>query len=157
MIDALKNLSEQECHLLYKVPALVAVLIAGADSDIDKKEIKEAKSLTHLKKITAREILEQYYERVREVFDQQLSEIIAQFPGNTDLRQHFIVQELERVNDVLARLDYKFAVQFYGSIKDFAKKIAEASGGVLGFMPVGYEELKWVELPMIRYPEPRPV
>ncbi len=157
MIVALKNLSEQECNVLYKVPALVAVLIAGADSDIDRSEIKEAISLTHLKKVTSREILAAYYERVRETFDQQLSEVIAQFPKNTELRQHFIVQELEKVNDILSRVNYKFAIQFYASTKDFAKKIAESSGGVLGFMSVGYEESKLVELPMIKRPEPGPV
>ena len=156
MIAALKNLNEQECDVLYKVPALVTVLIAGADNDIDRNEIKEAISLTHLKKVTSREILAMYYERVRERFDQQLSEVIAQFPGDTMLRQHFIVQELEKVNEILSRVDYKFAVQFYASTRDFAKKIAEASGGVLGFMSVGYEESKLVELPMLRRPEPRP-
>lgn len=155
MINAFKNLNEQDCNVLYKVPALVTVLVAGADSDIDNNEIKEAISITHLKKVTSREILMEYYERVSENFDQQLSEIISQFPGNTSLRQHFIVQELEKVNDILSRLEYKFAVQFYASTKDFAKKIAEASGGILGFMPVGYEESKWIQLPMIKEPEPK--
>lgn len=154
MISAFKNLSEEECDLMYKVPALVTVLIAGADSDIDSNEIKEAISLTHLKKVTSREILAEYYEQVRGVFDQQLSEIISQFPDNTELRQHFIVQELEKVNELLQRTEFKFSVQLYASTVDFAKKIAEASGGVLGFMPVGYEESKWVSLPMIDKPSP---
>src|SRR5690606_28021967 len=108
---------------------------------------------TQLKKVTAREVLVHYYEQVRLNFDQQLSQIIAQFPKEAALRQHFIVQELENVNDILSKVEYNFSVQFYASTKDFAKKIAEASGGVLGYMSVGYEESKLVELPMIKHPE----
>src|SRR5690606_29507893 len=150
---AFENLDEQECNLLYKVPALVTVLIAGADSDIDGAEIKEAIWLTQLKKVTAREILVNYYEQVRVNFDQQLSQIISQFPEDAALRQHFIVQELEKVNELLLKINYDYAVQFYASIKDFAKKIAEASGGLLGYMSVGYEESKLIELSMIKHPE----
>lgn len=153
MIKAFHNLSDKEYNLLLKVPALVTVLIAGADSDIDSIEIKEASSLTRLKKVTSREILTEYYDQVREIFDQQLSEIICQFPKNTQFRQYYIVQELGSINEILTRLEFKFAVQFYASIKDFAKKIAESSGGILGFIPVGYEEAKLIDLPMINYPE----
>lgn len=153
MIKAFQNLTEKERNLLLKVPALVTVLIAGADSDIDCNEIKEATSLTQLKKVTSREILLEYYDHVRKIFDQQLSEIISQFPENKEFRQYFIIQELEKLNRVLPLLEHKFAVQFHASIRDFAKKIAEASGGILGYIPVGYEESKLIDLPMINYPE----
>lgn len=154
MITAFQNLTENECSNLYRVPALITVLIAGADNDIDNNEIQEAISLTQLKKVTSREILVEYYNEVRKVFDEQLIEIISQFPEDIELRQHFIIQELTKINDILPKIEHKFAVQLYASIKDFAKKIAEASGGVLGYIPVGYEESKLIELPMINYPNP---
>jgi tellurite resistance protein len=36
------ELSESQLELVYKAPVLVCILIAGADGEIDKKEIKEA-------------------------------------------------------------------------------------------------------------------
>lgn len=154
MITAFSKLTESECDDLYRVPVLITVLIAGADNDIDSREIKEAISLAHLKKVTSREILVEYYDEVRKTFDERLIEIIARFPEDAELRQHFIIEELTRVNEMMPKLEHKFAVQLYASLKDFAKKIAEASGGVLGFIPVGYEESKLIELPMIKYPDP---
>lgn len=154
MITAFQKLTEVECSNLYRVPALITVLIAGADNDIDNNEIQEAISLTQLKKVTSREILVEYYDEVRKIFNEQLIEIISRFPENMELRQHFIIQELTNINEILPKIEHKFAVQLYASIKDFAKKIAEASGGVLGYIPVGYEESKLIELPMIKYPDP---
>ena len=37
-------------------------------------------------------------------------------------------------------------------MKDHAVKIAESSGGVFGFMSVGYEESKVIDLKMIKDP-----
>ena len=153
MISGFENLSQEECNIMFRVPALVTVLIAGADNDIDSSEINEAIALTQLKKVTAREILKEYYEKVTENFDKQLFDIVIQFPENSQVRQHFIVEELVKLNTILPKLEFKYAIQFYSSLKDFAKKIAEASGGVFGYIPVGYEESKLVDLPMIKFPE----
>jgi len=51
MIDEFKELSQEEVDLMLKVPALVCILIAGADNKIDQTEIKEAIALP--KKTTA--------------------------------------------------------------------------------------------------------
>ena len=56
------------------------------------------------------------------------------------------------MNEILIKLDKTLAIKFYESLKDFAKKIAEASGGVLGYMSIGYEESKLIQLKMIKDP-----
>ncbi|MEM6829901.1 MAG: hypothetical protein AAF551_05250, partial [Bacteroidota bacterium] len=60
--------------------------------------------------------------------------------------------ELRKLNFILPKIDNNFAVKFYASLKELAKKIAEASGGVLGYLSVGYEEAKLMELKMLKDP-----
>lgn len=153
MIPEFSDLSREEIDLLLKTPALVTVLIAGADNNIDSMEIQAAKTTVHLKKVNAREILKAYYNEVDRNFEQQLEEFIEQYPLNSEERQLIIISELEKLNVILRKLDKTFAMQFYASIKGFAKKVGEASGGFLGYLPTGYEEHKLVGLSMINEPK----
>ncbi|UII25242.1 hypothetical protein LVD15_18280 [Fulvivirga maritima] len=152
MIEEFKNLNSEEAELMYKAPLLVSILIAGADEEIDKAELNEAVSLSKLKKITAREDLDEYYEVVSSDFEEKVEALIHQYPEKVEQRNKEIITELEKLNDILPKLDKKFALEFYESIKDMAKKIAESSGGILGYMAVGYEESKLIKLPMIKDP-----
>ena len=61
--------------------------------------------------------------------------------------------ELEKLNEILPKLPKEFAVDYYWSLRSLAKKIASASGGLLGYMAVGYEESKLIGLDMIHAPE----
>jgi hypothetical protein len=63
-----------------------------------------------------------------------------------------LVAELKKLNRILPKIDKNFAVKFYQSLKDIAKNIAEASGGVLGYMSVSYAEAKLIGLRMIHDP-----
>ena len=137
---------------MYKVPVLVSILIAGADNEIDKSEIRQAVSLSKIKQSKAREGLIEYYREAGKDFEDKMKVMIQQFPVNAKERNPMIISELENVNKILPKLDQKFAVEFYESIKDMAKKIAEASGGLLGYMAVGYEESKLIGLQMIKDP-----
>jgi len=42
MIPEFQTLESSETELMYKVPVLVTILVAGADHKIDKSEMKEA-------------------------------------------------------------------------------------------------------------------
>lgn len=152
MIEEFKNLSLDEVETMYKVPVLVSILIAGADNEIDKSEIRQAVSLSKIKQSKAREGLIEYYREAGKDFEDKMKVMIQQFPVNAKERNPMIISELENVNKILPKLDQKFAVEFYESIKDMAKKIAEASGGLLGYMAVGYEESKLIGLQMIKDP-----
>jgi hypothetical protein len=52
----------------------------------------------------------------------------------------------------LKKVDRNWAVQFVESMKDIAKKVAEAAGGVFGYLSIGYEESKLIDLKMIKVP-----
>jgi hypothetical protein len=152
MINYLDPLSEEEKLFLKKTPVLVAILIAGADNKIDKSEIKEALRISRYKPIKARILLKDFYSSIGDEFEFNLIEEIASLPREARKRTPLIVEELEKLNKILPKLDRKFAIQFYESMKDIAKKMAKASGGVLGYISVDYEESKLMELKMIKNP-----
>lgn len=152
MIEEFKNLSQDEVETMCKMPVLVSILIAGADNEIDRSEIQEAVGLLKIKQSKARESLLDYYKEAGKDFEDKMKVMIQQYPVSAKERNPIIIAEIEKVNTILPKLDQKFAVEFYASIKDLAKKIAEASGGLLGYMAVGYEESKLINLSMIKEP-----
>ena len=152
MIPELQNLRDDEVEALLKAPVLVSILIAGADDNIDKNEIKEAIATAKSKQTRAREGLVDFYKLVAKDFESELHRLIQELPDTAALRDPIINKELRRLNRIFVKLDKPFAIKIYGSLKDMAKKVAEASGGILGYMSVSYEEAKLLELEMIKDP-----
>lgn len=152
MIDFFSELEEAEKKVMFRAPILVSVLIAGADDKFDKKEIKEAVDLAKLKLSKSRESLKEFYRIVGENFNLKLSDEIDSLPSKASKRNPVIIEELEKLNKILPKLDKKFAIQFYESIKDIAKRIATASGGILGYMTIDHNERKYIDLKMIKDP-----
>jgi hypothetical protein len=152
MIEEFKVLANEEVETMLMVPILVIILIAGADNEIDDSEIREAISISRLKQKKARLGLIDYYKEVGADFEDKLKVLIQQYPLSAAERNPLIINELEKVNAILPKLDKHFSSEFYASIKDLAKKIAESSGGLLGYMAVGYEESKLIDLKMIKNP-----
>jgi len=153
MIQEFKELTEEEVDFMLRVPALICTLVAGADSKIDNSEINEAIAITKLKQTRARKALIEYYRTVGNNFEAQFMEFNESFPKNAEERNPLIIAELEKVNPILKKLNRNFAIKYYNSIRDLANKIAEASGGVLGFMSVSYLESKLIKLDMIKDPQ----
>ncbi len=152
MIPEFETLAQEEQNLMYGAPIMVAILVAGADGKIDRSEMREAIAISSMKKVKARKELMAFYKEVGTDFEDKLKFGISKYPNDPKARHEKIVDELTKINEILPKLEKKFAIKFYESLKDFAKRIAEASGGVLGYMAVGYEESKVVELKMIKNP-----
>lgn len=152
MIPEFAKLRDDEVEVLMKAPAYVSVLIAGADDDIDKNEIKKAIQLAKVKQEKAREILLDYYKLVGERFEKDFMKMIEELPQKASERAPLINRELRKLNIILPKLPRNFSIEFYASLRDIAKKIAEASGGVLGYLSVSYEEAKLMELGDIKDP-----
>ena len=152
MIPEFEKLTDEEVELMFRAPMLVAVLVAGADSNIDRTEMNEAIKVITLKPNKARKELVEYYKNIAEDFEDKLKLIIHELPNDLSEREKAIVDELAKLNEIFSKLDKPFAIKFYESIKDIGMKIAESSGGVFGFMSIGFEESKVVDLKMIRDP-----
>ncbi len=152
MIAELEPLREDEIDVVIKAPVYVAILIAGADGNIDKTERKEAINVARNKQTRSREQLGEYYKLVGEGFEDNFNQLIDELPAGTEERVSAITKELRKLNFILPKVDKNFAIKLHASLKELAKKIAESSGGVLGYLSVGYEEAKLMELKMINDP-----
>lgn len=152
MIKEFENLSEDQIDVLIKAPVYVAILVAGADGNIDKQERKEAIEVARSKQSRAREQLVEYYKEVGKIFESDFNRLLSELPENPEERSKLVTAELRKLNFILPLVDKNFAMKLYGSLKDQAKKIAEASGGILGYLSVSYEEAKLIELKMINDP-----
>lgn len=135
-----------------KAPFLVCILIAGADNDIDKREIKKAIDLTNKKQKKAKSALLDFYQEIGQDFEDKLKVVLQGFPRNKEERTRLLVQELSQLNTILPKIDKNLAIEFYNSVKEIASEVAHSSGGLLGLNAVGKEEAELLELPMIKNP-----
>lgn len=152
MIKEFENLKEADVELLLDAPIYVTILIAGADGNIDNKERKEAIDTAKSKQSRAREQLLEYYQVVWDRFEDRFNGLIASLPDDVEERNSTITKELRKLNFIFQKVDKNFAVKLHASLKDLAKRIAEASGGIMGYLSVSYEEQKLMDLKMIQDP-----
>lgn len=152
MIIEFQDLREDEVEVMLKAPVYVAILIAGADGNIDKSERTEAIEVARIKQSKAREQLVEYYKAVGANFEERFNALLTELPSDQTERTSAITAELRKLNFILPKVEKNFAIKLHASLKDLAKKIAEASGGVLGYMSISFEEQKLMELKMINNP-----
>jgi hypothetical protein len=149
MLAQLARLTPSESDLVLKAPLLVCILIAGADNDIDRKEIRKAIDLANKKQKRADSHLVEFYKVPVEDFEDKLKVLIQSYPYEATQRNPLITMDLQELNTVLRKIDKAIAIEFYQSLREIAQKIAESSGGLLGIKSIGNEEAKYVNLPMI--------
>ncbi len=153
MIPEFERLSTAEIELMLKAPLLVCILIAGADDNIDRRELKRAVELVDLRQRKVKNSpVAGFYTLVVEDLEDKLKVVIQSYPVDTIRRNAMIISELERLNNLLPRFSKPFAIAFYQSIKKLAIGIAESSGGLLGIQSVGEEEARLVDLAMVKDP-----
>ena len=152
MIPQFDRLSQDEQEFMYKAPILVAILIAGADGEIDRNEIQEGITQAKKKQKMATVEMMELYREISEDFEDKLKIVLQSYPVEAVQRNTMIVEELSRLNSVFPRLDKNFSTQYYQSICDLAMKVAQSSGGLLGMKSIGAAEARYVKLPMINVP-----
>ncbi|MBN8575813.1 MAG: hypothetical protein J0L66_02680 [Cytophagales bacterium] len=152
MNQELGKLTAQEIELLHKAPVLVSILIAGADGNIDNKEIKRAISLTESKQKKSKLRLSDFYTEVATDFEDKIRIVIQSLPSQVEKRTAEIAGQLSVLEPVLRKLSNELAIEFYQSLREIAKAIAESSGGMLGLNSIGDEEAPLLTLPMIKDP-----
>ncbi|CAN5448939.1 hypothetical protein BH10BAC5_BH10BAC5_15320 [soil metagenome] len=148
----LESLSSEEKSMLFNVPALVAVLVAGADGNIDKKELSWSEKIIHFRANYKDSILHDFYVEVEKYIHDSVQDFISKLPQDTNERQGKINTELEKVNDILEKLDKKFAEELYHSFHTFARQVAKASGGVIGYGAITPSEERVLGLDALRRP-----
>ena len=152
MIYEFEPLNKEEKDVLLKAPALIAVLIAGADDSIDQHELKRAVELVNIRTFSEKQDLHPYYQEVEKTIQQDIADIIAALADTATERNPIISDELAKVNKLLLRIKAKFARDLYASWISYAHLIAQSWGGVMGINSVGLHEKQWRDLPMINEP-----
>lgn len=150
MIPQFEGLNSEEQQLMVDAVALVTILIAGADGHIDTQELEWSKKLTEIRSYAHEDSqIDAYYALVGENFESRLTELIGQFPQETEARQDVVSQQLAGLNEVFPKLEFNFARRIYKSLTSFARHVAKASGGFLGIGTISKEEAALLDLPMI--------
>ncbi len=153
MITQLLHLSEEEIDLIYQAPILTSILISGVEGPINDRKINAAIEFAKKEVKEARALMYDLYLEILENIEEKIQETIGMYPEDPHLRCQQISQELEKLNEILPKLDKSFAVVYYISLKNIARKIARSTGGFLGiFGKISKAERKYLDLDMIQDP-----
>jgi hypothetical protein len=146
------QLTEDERTLLYSTPALITYLIGGADGDFDAKEEVQSEHIVRIRTANGDPLMFDFYKHVEQTYFDQLDATVKKF-GNLSVEERttLIVNELAKLNEILPKVDDLYARTLLKSLRSLAKTVAEASGGVMGFLEVSYEEEHLMGLNMITY------
>ncbi len=149
MVKELKVLTAEEREIVIDAVALVTLLIAGADGKIDAREKEWATKLAKIRGYKEKVELKPLYREVGENFQERLNYYLDKLPEDISEMQHLISDKLAKLNVILPKIDSWYAQLYYESLLSFAKHVAEASGGILGFMSIDAKEKELIKLPMI--------
>ncbi|HRH57534.1 MAG TPA: hypothetical protein PLS10_07780 [Chitinophagales bacterium] len=146
------HLSEEERNLLYSTPSLITFLIGGADNNFDTKEEVQSEHLVRIRTATGDPMLFDFYKHIEQTYFDQLDATVKKYVNlPVAERTEMISNELAKLNEILPKIDNLFARALLKSLRSLAKAIAEASGGVFGFLEISYEEEHLMGLNMITY------
>ncbi len=149
----MENLNADDKNTLYALPFYIATLIASADGNVDESEIKRAITVINLQ--TEKETypaLTEFYNEVNQDFEDKLKIIISNSPLKPHERNMFLSKRIADANMVLQKLDPFFALKLYNSLRNLARQIAKASGGIFGYGSIGNEESKLLNLNFLDMP-----
>jgi hypothetical protein len=149
-MDVFSNLSKEEIEQLNEAPALITILIGASDGILDGEERTWSENLLRAKGFAGDKILQDYYRYVAEGFWVALHHHFAVLPTTVPERNAIIIERLENLNPVLAKLDPKVAQSLHKGYLGLAEEVAKASGGFLRIGGISAEEQEMLKLPMIR-------
>ncbi len=149
MISAFNGLKKEEYQLLIESVPLIAILIAGADNDIDLFEKNWAEKIVKIRSYSNHFDLKPYYKDVDEQFKELFERFLMELPKSADTRSREITKKLSEVNGLLTKVTMRTANQLYTSFIAYAEQVGRASGSILTMMSISKEESMWIGLPMI--------
>ncbi|MFT6336618.1 MAG: hypothetical protein ACI86M_003335 [Saprospiraceae bacterium] len=148
MTEYFKVLSDSEFDQLKDAISLITVYIAGADGNINDDETKWAEKVTKIRSYTLPQSLKEFYAEVGIDFHERMENYMASL-SNLETRNSTVADKLTALNPILAKLAPKLGATLYNSYLSFAKHVAKASGGFLGFFSIGPKEAALLDLEMI--------
>lgn len=147
-IKEFSNLTDSEAKQVYQAPALIAILIASADSNIHEEETGWAKKVIGYRQEVGVEALFNYYEIADSYFDEAVQALMTDGKGMQE-RISVLETELSTLNPILAKIEDAFAIELVKSWRSFAKQVAKSAGGFMGFGSISEQEKRLMALKMI--------
>ncbi len=130
MINQFKNLSEEEKALLLKAPVLVSVLASSSFGELNQTQKKDAIKLAHLKTFTADPLLLPYYHEVEKGFTSEFEEAVIKYFPFDDSKRYALKKEIDRVQQILAKLDPAYAKKLNKSLHGYADHVKRSTHSV---------------------------
>lgn len=142
-------LTEAEYQQLKDALALITIYIAGADGSFEKEEMEWAEKVTEIRSYKMTKDLLGFYQELTSDFPEKVNKFLVELPADTDSRNEEIQARLTALNPILAKLNVKVGAHLYSSYVSFARHVAQATGGFLGFFSISAKEKALLGLPMI--------
>lgn len=152
MLYQLRNLNDSEKNVMVNAPVWVTLLIACADNDLNKDEIKKAQEIINTRSFTENSDVRELYKELNEDFDHLVQIEINNLPLNGEERIAQLVENLKQLNAIYPKLEHAYAAQFHKSLTKLATLVAQADGGFFGIGSISYKEAEYLKLPMIQQP-----
>ena len=152
MLYQLRDLEQNEQNIMINAPVWVTLLIACADNNLNREEIKKAAKVIHLRAITEDSDVRNIYKELDEDFEHLVQIEINNLPLMGEDRISQLTENLEKLNAIYPKLDHTYAVQYHKSLLKLAALIAQAEGGLFGIGSISYKEAEFIHLPMIQKP-----
>ncbi len=131
MIKEFEKLTASEQDILLKAPAIVSLLAASGTGKINEWEKSDAIKLAHLKTYSANSLLIPYYKEAERVFEKNFEVMAKKYAPFDEPKRAMMQNEIEDVNDVIAKLDDAFAVTLHASLEEYAEHVKKAYKGLV--------------------------
>lgn len=128
-----KDLTRAEKEQLLKFPVYLSLLAASKDCRLDGRELHTAVKLTHIKTFSCDPVLADYYAEVDKNFETALLEISDHLPDDKDPREIAIKRELYKLENLLHKLDKRYAAIMHDSLRSYKDHVSRAHRNVLEY------------------------
>lgn len=149
MVKQLAPLTAAEVQQLTDSIPLITLLIAGADGNIEEKELEWARKVANIRTYASDEHLRSFYELVELKFDERFMHYRGSLSSDVEVRSEQISAYLAELNHILPKIDQHYAYRLYKSLKSFANQVGKATGGFMSFFSISKHESRWIPLAMI--------
>ena len=153
MLYHISKLHPEEQELIKKAPLLVSILVAGADGEVDSDEINKSVSLIHTKSFSETSDIRHLYREIDYEVEASLKSLLDELPADLVERENIITEQLIGLNAIVAKLEKQIAQDLYKSLRSFALRVAQTSGGILGLGQINYHEKEIIKLNMLHLPD----
>jgi len=142
------TLSQEDRQILKDAFVSITLLIASAEGNLNDAEINEAINTIKVRGYEANHIFYEFYDEIGQDFTQKLTDALATATISRE-SEDLYANQISRVNAVFDKLPNSVSRRLYQDYLSFAHRIANASGGILGFGTISREERNLIHLPMI--------